>query len=348
MIIYLIDDNQINLDILEDYLKLIQPNFEVVKFINPILAITSFYQKSPDLIIVDYMMDEMNGIDFIRRIKTFPGGDGIPSIMITAIVDNDVKAEALEAGINDFLSRPISLIELKARVNNLISLRNFNLQMINYNMTLTRDVKKATEEILKREEELIYRLSKAAEFRDNETGEHILRMSHYSRIIAKKINLSAIEVELIYKAAPMHDIGKIGISDEILLKPGKYTEEEFEIMKSHPKIGYSILEGSSSELIQKGAEIALYHHEKWDGSGYPNQLSGEDIPISGRIVAIADVFDALGSNRPYKKPWALSDIRGYLLEMKGKHFDPDLLDAFFDSWDEILLIKDKYSVSEAR
>ncbi len=203
-------------------------------------------------------------------------------------------------------------------------------------------MRKATAEIVARERETVFRLSKAAEYRDPETGAHILRMAHYSQLIARKLGMSAAEQDLLLEAAPMHDIGKVGIADKILLKPGKLDADEFEIMKRHAVFGYELLQGSSSRVLQAGAEIALGHHEKFDGSGYPNGLKGEEIPIFSRIVAVADVFDALTSERPYKKAWELEAAVDFLNAGAGTHFDPKCVMAFLEAWEEVMEIKDRF------
>jgi putative two-component system response regulator len=207
---------------------------------------------------------------------------------------------------------------------------------------LAEEVRKATVEIVQRERDTVVRLSKAAEYRDPETGAHILRMAHYSELIARGLGLPLAEQELLLEAAPMHDIGKVGIADHILLKPGRLSPDEFEIMKQHAIFGYEILRGSSSRVLQAGAEIARAHHEKFDGSGYPNSLKGDAIPIFSRIVAVADVFDALTSERPYKKAWPLERACDFLKANSGSHFDPACVACFFAHWDEVLEIRQRF------
>jgi putative two-component system response regulator len=204
-------------------------------------------------------------------------------------------------------------------------------------------VSKATREILERERETVIRLCKAAEFRDPETGAHILRMAHFSQLIARELGLSDADQELLLEAAPMHDIGKVGIADKILLKPGKLDEEEFTIMKRHASIGCELLQGSSSRVLQAGAAIAKGHHEKFDGTGYPDGIKGTDIPIFSRIVAVADVFDALTSERPYKKAWEIEAAVDFLNNGAGSHFDPDCVRAFLNAWEDVLAVREKYS-----
>jgi putative two-component system response regulator len=207
---------------------------------------------------------------------------------------------------------------------------------------LAGEVRKATREIVDRERETVLRLSKAAEYRDPETGAHIVRMAHYSRLIAQGLGLSEEDQQLLLEAAPMHDIGKVGIADNILLKPGRLTEEEFEVMKQHAEFGFELLSGSSSKLLQAGAEIAKGHHEKFDGSGYPLGIKGEDIPIFSRIVAVADVFDALTSERPYKKAWEVADAVDFLKKGAGTHFDPACVQAFLSAWNDVEEVRAKF------
>jgi putative two-component system response regulator len=232
--------------------------------------------------------------------------------------------------------------ELAARVRNLLALRASRRQLANRAEWLAEEVKKATVEIVAREKEAILRLSRAAEYRDPETGMHLLRMSNYTCLIARQLGLAPAEQELLLQAAPMHDIGKVGTPDHILLKPGRLTPEEFEIMKQHATIGYEILRDSASPLLQCAAKLALAHHEKFDGSGYPQGLAGESIPLYGRIVAVADVFDALTSERPYKKAWALDDAVDFLKTNAGSHFDPACVDGFLAAWPQALEIRTRY------
>jgi response regulator RpfG family c-di-GMP phosphodiesterase len=212
--------------------------------------------------------------------------------------------------------------------------------------TLAEEVSKATAAILQRERETVLRLSKAAEYRDPETGAHILRMAHYSELIARGLGLPLADQQLLLEAAPMHDIGKVGITDSVLLKPGRLTQEEFELMKQHAQIGYEILKDSSSLVLQTGAAIALGHHEKFDGSGYPQGLVGEQIPIFSRIVAVADVFDALTSERPYKKAWSLERASEHLKAQSGLHFDPACVEVFFAHWEQVLAIRSRFKDEE--
>jgi len=295
---------------------------------------------------VDYMMPEMDGIEFITQFQSIQKEVMIPIIMVTANDQSDVRYKALEIGATDFLNKPIDKTEFMIRVKNLLALRSSQMKLADQTLWLKDEVLKATQEIRNREQEIIFRLTKAAEYRDPETGGHIKRMAHYSRHIAMQLGMSAEEQNLILEAAPMHDIGKVGIPDSILLKPGKLDPLEFDIMKEHAQYGYDILNGSQSKLMQLGAEIALSHHEKYDGSGYPNGLKDDSISIYGRIIAVADVFDALTSERPYKKAWSIDDAISFLRENSGTHFDRSCVYAFLQDMDEVLRIKERFRDSE--
>jgi putative two-component system response regulator len=271
-----------------------------------------------------------------------PGCEEIPVLMVTADHETELRHQALQAGANDFLTKPVDRVEFLARARNMLALRKSHKQLANRAEWLAEEVRKATAEIVEREHETIFCLSRAAEYRDPETGAHILRMAHYSRLIARRLGLSQEQQDMLFEAAPMHDIGKVGIPDMILLKPGRLFDAEFEIMKMHATIGYEILRTSKSPLMQVAAEIAWTHHEKFDGSGYPRGLVGEDIPLFGRIVAVADVFDALTSERPYKRAWKVEEAQAFLQEWSGRHFDPRCVNVFLQDWEEVMEIKERF------
>jgi len=341
MKVIIVDDNPMNLRLMEGLVKKVG-EFETLTFQAPLEGMAWCERNMPDLLIVDYMMPDLNGLDFIRRFRARPGFADIPVLMITADHERQTRYDALENGANDFLTKPIDAPEYKARVNNMLHLRRSQLKLANYAADLERDVAKATAAILAREQEMLLRLAKAAEFRDPETGAHIQRMSHYSRLIAEQLGLSREEQDLILLAAPMHDVGKIAIEDNILLKPGRLDDAELAIMRQHAQKGYEILAGSESDLMRLAATIAHSHHEKYDGSGYPQGLGGEDIPLCGRIVAVADVFDALTSERPYKPAWELDRATQFLRDGMGSHFDPRCVQAFLDRLDDALRVRARY------
>jgi len=340
--VLIVDDAEINLILFEALLKRMG-NCESVKFSSAVAGLACAKQDDFDLIIVDYMMPDLNGMEFIAQFRSTTGREDTPVLMITANDQKQVRYRALDAGATDFLTKPVDKIEFMARVNNMLQLGASRKVLADRAAWLAEEVRKATFEIKERERETVIRLSKAAEYRDPETGAHILRMAHYSELIARGLGLPVQECELILEAAPMHDIGKVGITDSILLKPGRLTPEEFEVMKQHAVYGHDILKGSSSRVLQTGASIALGHHEKYDGSGYPGGLKGEAIPIFSRIVAVADVFDALTSERPYKKAWSMERACDHIKASSGTHFDPRCVATFFDQWDKVCDIQQRFN-----
>ncbi len=336
--VLIVDDNAVNLLLLATLTESVSGS-PAISFDDPLKACEWCQSNTPDLILVDYMMPGLNGHDFIRNVRKLPHCMDVPIVMVTTENEKAVRHEALSLGATEFLAKPVDIPECRSRIRNLLALRHSQNLIKDRAKLLEHEVQLATTAIIERERELIVRLSKAAEFRDPETGAHVQRMAHYSRIIAKKMGLSAEFQQLLLDAAPMHDVGKLGIPDHILLKPGRLDDDELRIMRRHAEIGSVILAGSSAPLIQLGEEIARTHHEKYDGTGYPNNLAGENIPLSGRIVAVADVFDALTSVRPYKKAWSDEDARKFLQDNASSHFCPICVAAFIDAWDEVLEVK---------
>jgi putative two-component system response regulator len=339
--VLVVDDAPVNLLHMSHLLQKLA-GCSVQKFTDPVAALEWSAHNAPDLAIIDYMMPEVDGLEFAQRFRAMAGKADTPLLMVTADHGSEVRYRALRLGAIDFLNKPLDGPEFLARVKNMLDLRASQKAVAARAEWLSSEVEKATREILARERETLFCLGRAAEYRDPETGAHILRMAHYSRLIAARLGLSDDEQQLILSAAPMHDIGKLGTPDNILLKPGRLTPEEFEIMKQHAVIGYRILKDSSSRVLQAGAEIARTHHEKFDGSGYPDGLRGEAIPLHGRIVAVGDVFDALTSERPYKKAWEFERALEFLREGSGMHFDPRCVDAFLGALDEVQLIRERY------
>jgi len=335
-----IDDNQQNLMLLEAFADQIE--LEVTSFLDPVEALNFILNNDVDIIFTDYMMPQLNGLELIQKFRK--ENNSTPIIMITAAGEN-VRADALTAGATDFLNKPLDLPDFIVRTQNLLSLRDAQIQLSNRAKQLEKEVEIATQNLIEREHESLIMLGKTAEFKDPETANHIERVAHYSKLLANKYGLSEEIQDVIYYSSPFHDIGKVGIKDSILLKPGKLTEDEYAIMKTHASIGHEILKESNSKYLQMGANIAISHHEKFDGSGYPNNLTGTEIPIEGRIVAIADVFDALVSHRPYKVAWSFQNAISLLEEEKGKHFDPELVDLFIQSIDEIQEIYNQFKES---
>jgi putative two-component system response regulator len=324
-----VDDNQNNLTVIELLTESL--DLETTSFLDPEEAINN-YTDEYDLIIVDYMMPKLNGIEFIKRIRL--QDKDIPIIMITAAGnDKDLHLSALESGANDFLSKPIDAPSFKARVTNTLLLRQSHLLLKDRSKLLEHEIKLATKTIIDREHETLKILGLAAEYKDPETSAHIERVAHYSKLLAKLHGQNEKFQDTIFYASPFHDIGKISIPDKILFKPGKLDDGEFEIMKTHGVAGYKLLKHSQSEYLKAGSIIALNHHEKYDGTGYPNKLKGESIPLLGRITAVVDVFDALTSQRPYKKAWSFDDASNFLIKERSKHFDPVLVDLFIENID---------------
>ena len=345
--ILVVDDENRNLRLMEALL--IPLGYEVILARDGEEALEKVREIPPDVVLLDIMMPKMDGFEVARRLKKDEETKIIPIVMVTALKEVEDRIKALEVGADDFLTKPVDKVELKARAQSLLKVKAYNDYMRNYQKELEAEVAKRTKQLRRAFEKIkvasldtIYRLSRAAEYKDEDTGAHILRMSNYSAVVARKMGLNEKSVEAILYAAPMHDIGKIGTPDRILLKPGKLDPGEWEIMKQHATNGGRILEGSDAGFIKLGEVIALTHHEKWDGSGYPKGLKGSKIPQAGRITAIADVFDALTSKRPYKEPFSLEKSFAIIKEGRGNHFDPDVVDAFFAIEDEILSIKAKY------
>ena len=341
-LVMIIDDQSTGRTILEEIVRGVDKSVTTKGFASPVDAVEFAKRHAPDLILTDFKMPQMDGIEFIRQIRQIFSCVDVPIMMVTVLEDKGVRYQALEAGAADFISKPVDQHECRARCRNLLLLRRQTLLLKDRAKLLEQQVTEAVREIRTREEETLLRLAKAGEYRDLDTGNHVLRMAKYSRLISRVLGLSENECNSIELAAPMHDIGKIGVPDHILLKPGQLTPEEAQIMKTHPLIGYEILKDSPSKYLRMGAIIALGHHEKFDGTGYPSGLRGEDIPLAARIVAVADVFDALTTNRPYKRAWRVEDALDYLISHRGKHFDPDCIDGLIANSDKAMLIMDEF------
>ena len=329
MQILAIDDNEINLALLEA--SIIDLDADFFAFTDPLKGVEFANRtKNIDVLLVDYMMPKMDGIEVIQRICTVH--PDIVVMMITAISqDRNVKLQALEAGATDFLTKPLDILEFKNRLTNLYKLRQAQKTLKVFNANLQKEVSEAVQTVEQREFETLTVLSSLSEYKDPETGSHINRVAHYSKMLAEKAGLDEHEAQVLFYASPLHDMGKVGIPDNILLKPGKLTHEEFDIMKKHAMIGFQILQNSKNPYLKAGAIICLSHHEKYNGKGYPNGLSGKEIPLYGRITAIADVFDALTSVRPYKKAWLFDDAMALIKNDQGQHFDPELAALFIEN-----------------
>jgi putative two-component system response regulator len=344
--ILLVDDEERNLRLMK--LLLTSFGYDVLTASNGREALEKVHDIPPDVILLDIMMPQIDGFEVAKQLKREEETKIIPIVMVTALNEVEDRVKALEAGADDFLNKPVDKTELRARVQSLVKVKAFNDYMRNYQKELEAEVAKRTIQLrqaLKRLKEVslesICHLCRAAEYRDENTGNHIKRMSHYTCAVARKMGLNKQIVENLLYTAPMHDAGKIGIPDHILLKPGELNEKEWEIMKQHTIIGAEILAGSDAKFIKLAQTIALTHHEKWDGSGYPKGLKGSKIPLVGRITAVADVFDALTSRRPYRiRPFSLEEAFDYIKGERGRQFDPEVVDAFFAAKDEILSVKE--------
>jgi putative nucleotidyltransferase with HDIG domain len=341
MDVVIVDDNPVNLTVMAHLVSRVDDASPHI-FRDGETGLTWCREHEPDLVIVDYQMPDVDGLQFMQRIRALPGREDLPLLMVTANTDRDLRRDALDGGATDFLNKPVDRAEFTARVRNMLRLRAMTRRLTDRAIELEQAVAKATRAIAGTERDTLLCLARAAEYRDPETGSHVLRMAEYSRAIAAALGEGAEFQSLIRKAAPLHDVGKLGTPDHILLKPARLTPQEMEIMRRHTTIGWQILREHRSPVLQMGATIALTHHEKWDGSGYPRGLSGEDIPIEGRIVAIADVLDALTSARPYKPAWDLGEAREFIERGSDRHFDPTCVAALGRIWDEVRRIRDEH------
>jgi two-component system response regulator RpfG len=337
--IMIIDDQLTSRIILETVVRSIGSNITVDTYDNAISALSAAAQEPPDLILADYKMPELDGVEFTRRLRCIPACLDVPVVIITIVDEKSIMYRALEAGATDFLTKPIDHYECKVRCKNLLTMRRQQQIIRNRAKFLEAQVNKAVQQIHTREKETLFRLARAGEYKDTCTGMHQSRMGRISGIIASQIGMDSEFCETIELAAPLHDIGKIGIPDNILLKPDLLDHEEMEIMKTHTIMGYEILKDSPSQYLQMGAVIALNHHERYDGSGYPSGISQEQIPLAARIAATADVFDSLASERPYKKAWGMDQILRELNNQKRKQLDPACVIALFKRLDEVISVQ---------
>jgi putative two-component system response regulator len=333
----IVDDNATSLLLLKRVVGHID-GCSVIGFHDPHAAFGEIRSGGVDLLLVDYMMPQIDGVEFITRVRALPGMDDLPIIFVTTPEEKSARSAALEAGATDFLTKPIDPAEVKARIRTVIRLHDAEAKLRDQAAWLADEITEATSNIAGREEEVILRLAQAAEFRDGETEMHILRMANYCLLIGEALGLDGETCRTLYLAAPLHDIGKIAIGDAILLKPGKLSPEERAVMEQHTTYGHRLLANGHSDLIRAAEDIAWCHHERWDGSGYPRGLAGEQIPLFARIAAVADVFDALTSERPYKQAWPLPQAAEHIAQNSGKHFDPACVSAFLNRWNEAVAI----------
>lgn len=343
--IFVVDDEASNLKLLDRMLRG-QGYEDLVLIAGSRDVLVQYHLRRPDLILLDINMPHLDGYDIMQKLTELRDPLCPPVVMMTAQHTKDYLLRALAGGARDFVSKPFDRNELLMRVRNLLDAHLAHRMLHDYKGVLEQLVKDRTEALHHTRLQVVQRLGMAAEYRDEETGNHILRMSHICALLAKSIGWNDEECDLILNASPMHDIGKIGIPDAILLKPGRFEPHEWDVMKTHATIGAKLLEGDDSDLICMARDIALTHHEKWDGSGYPNGLSGDAIPMAGRIAALADVFDALTSVRPYKEAWAVEDAVAFIEDHSGKHFDPALVRAFFSELHRIVSIRNQFAEPE--
>ena len=345
-----VDDELPNVKLLERMLA--AKGFEYVLSTQDPRAVLGMVKANDiDLILLDINMPHMDGYQVMEQLGAEIAGEELPPILVlTAQHSQDFRQRALDAGARDYVTKPFNADELFSRVKNLLEVHQANKYITKENAILDERVRQRTAELEAAHQQLhesrlqvVRRLGRAAEFRDNETGLHIIRMSKMAALIAKAAGMSDEDCDLLLNAAPMHDIGKIGIPDHILLKPGNFEPDEWEIMKTHAQIGADILSGDDMPLLNMASDIALTHHEHWDGKGYPNGLKGEEIPLVGRITALADVFDALTSVRPYKKAWSVEDSVALVKSESGKQFEPVLVEHFLSILDSIVTIKQQYA-----
>lgn len=322
-LILIVDDEPQNLQVLK---SILEPRYRLAFARSGKEALSRVAQQVPDLILLDVMMPELDGFEVCRRLKSDPQVAAVPVIFVTALRSVDDEKEGFDAGAVDYIAKPVSAPTVLARVQTHLSL--VRVEQLEETRLL-----------------IIQRLGRAAEYRDNETGLHVIRMSHYSRLLALACGWSEDDSNLLFQAAPMHDIGKIGTPDQVLLKPGPLDKEEWKIMCQHAEIGANIIGHHKSSLLEMAYDVALTHHEKWDGRGYPRGLSNEEIPLAGRIVAVADVFDALTSVRPYKKAWTVEEAIQHLKDNAGTHFDPSLIPLFLEdtTFKKVLEVREKWA-----
>ncbi len=361
--VMIIDDESINIEIVKAYLE--EEGFEnLIATTQASQAMDMLREHRPDIVLLDIKMPEISGLELLRMMRSDRDMMMIPAIVLTAANDPQVKLQALRLGASDFLAKPVDPSELTLRLENVLAVKAYQDHLADYSEKLERQVQIRTEELVHSRQEAIHCLARAGEFRDDDTGRHVTRVGRYSALIAAELGFPQAAVDLIEQAAQLHDVGKIGIPDAILHKPGKLDPQEFEIiqehcnigrriinplsheesirLKTHTSVGLQIMGSTNSPVLRLASVIAATHHEKWDGTGYPKGLAGNAIPIEGRIVAVADVFDALSSARPYKEAFPLDRCLKILADSRSKHFDPRVLDAFLRRKDEAIHVREDY------
>jgi cyclic di-GMP phosphodiesterase len=362
--VMIVDDEAINIKILRRLLEL-EGFSDFVTTSDAPTALSLIRQEQPDVVLLDLMMPYVSGLDILAEIRADEEICFIPVVILTAVTDRETRVRAVELGATDFLNKPVDASELLPRVRNVLVVKSYQDHLRHHSDDLEAAVRQRTAELENSRRDLVHCLARAAEYRDDDTGQHVLRVGRYTRLIAEALGLQEELIEMLEQAALLHDIGKIGIPDAVLLKPGRLTEDEFSLMQKHPgfgkrilsscssdeevvlkrhaEVGAHILEVGSSRLLDLARTIALTHHERWDGTGYPLGLKGADIPLVGRITAVADVFDALSSRRSYKKAFPLDECFQIMQESRGSQFDPEVLDAFLSVRDKVVGVQIHYA-----
>ena len=344
--ILVVDDDSRNRELLETMLEVL--DYDVIQASNGVQALERL-SPAVDLVLMDVMMPKMDGFEATKRMREQSQYQDLPVIFVTSLSEKEDRLHAVEVGANDFIAKPVEMAEVRVRTNSQLKLKAAQDALKRHNQELEEAVRRRTAQLEKAHQDTqaayldtIQRLAIAAEYKDEDTADHIRRMCRYCAVLAAELGLSEHEIWVVQHATPMHDVGKIGVPDSILLKPGKLDPDEWQIMKEHTLIGARILAGADSDLLRAGEVIARTHHERWDGSGYPDGLAGEEIPLHGRICAVADVFDALTNRRPYKPAFSNEKSIEIMRSERDAHFDPKVLDAFLDSLDKIEAIQKEY------
>ncbi len=338
-VVLIVDDQPTNCHLLTEIARGFCPEGQIVAFCDPFAAVEFAQGHDVDLVLTDYRMPQMTGVELVRALRRLEHLHEPPIVCITAVEDVQIRYEAFDAGANDYLNRPLDYRECAARCRNLLNMRRFQLATLQHAQSLERKVEQVVQDLQKKKMDTLLRLAKVAEQRDTDTGAHLSRIGRYASVLSRGLGFDDNYASMIELASPLHDIGKVAIPDSILLARRTLTVEEWEVMRTHTIIGHAMLAGGDSEPLMVAAEIARSHHEKFDGSGYPDHLAGNDIPVSARILAVVDVYDALTSRRPYKEPWSYEQAEGYLREQSGKHLDPDFVQAFLSHKSRILTIQ---------
>lgn len=340
--ILIVDDNDANILLLENILR--QRGYRNVRSCNDPFKVTALHcEHQFALILLDMQMPGLDGLGVMNELRAAAPERYLPVLIITAQTDSELRLKALSLGARDYVTKPLVVAELSQRIRNLLEVELAYRDRLAQAAILEAKVRERTRELEESQKEILHRLALAGEYRDNETGNHVQRVSRSSKALALAVGMNEDVAEMIFHASPMHDVGKIGIPDDILLRPGRLEGKDLQIMRGHVEIGGKILDEHKAPVMKMAHAIAMAHHERWDGKGYPRGLAGSDIPLEARIVAICDVFDALTSVRPYKPAWPIDDAVKYLREQAGMHFDPELSKAFLGILPEIMSIRTQFS-----